>query len=107
MQDADSIEDAKQGRRVRSLLTLFSLYCAALLAVMILSDAADVGSILAAIAARDVTAARTAMVAHFDQLAAVLRELGLSEHPIGAGTMTTAAIQAMEQPAPGAPAGRG
>lgn len=39
--------------------------------------------ILDAIARQDATAARAAMMAHFDQLASVLRELGLNEHPVG------------------------
>jgi hypothetical protein len=37
-------------RRLRSLLALFSLYAGALLAVIVLSDGADVGCILAGIA---------------------------------------------------------
>ena len=37
-------------RRLRSLLALFSLYAAALLAVVVLSDGADVGCVLAGIA---------------------------------------------------------
>src|SRR5262249_15236729 len=43
-------EETARLRRLRSLLALFALYAAALLAVIVLSDGADVGSILAGIA---------------------------------------------------------
>lgn len=43
-------DEAARLRRLRSLLALFSLYAGALLAVILLSDGADVGCILAGIA---------------------------------------------------------
>jgi hypothetical protein len=43
-------DEAARLRRLRSLLALFSLYAGALLAVIVLSDGADVGCILAGIA---------------------------------------------------------
>lgn len=46
---AQSDETARL-RRLRSLLALFALYASALLAVIVLSDGADVGCILAGIA---------------------------------------------------------
>lgn len=49
-ESAASTEEAARLRRLRSLLALFSLYAAALLAVIVLSDGADVGCILAGIA---------------------------------------------------------
>lgn len=45
-----SSEETARIRRLRSLLALFSLYAGALLAVVVLSDGADVGCILAGIA---------------------------------------------------------
>lgn len=63
--------------------------------------------ILDAIARQDASAARTAMAAHFDQLAAALRELSLSDYPIGAGAVSAPALEAMEQRTPMAPLGRG
>jgi hypothetical protein len=44
-----SHEEASRLRRLRSLLALFALYAAALLAVTLLSDGADVGCVLAGI----------------------------------------------------------
>ena len=46
--------------------------------------------ILDAIAARDSAAARTAMIVHFEQLTAVLHELGLSTCPLAASEETSA-----------------
>lgn len=43
-------DETARVRRLRSLLALFSLYAGALLAVIVLSDGADVGCILAGIA---------------------------------------------------------
>lgn len=43
-------DEAARLRRLRSLLALFSLYAGALLSVIVLSDGADVGCILAGIA---------------------------------------------------------
>ena len=48
--DWSTAEETLRLRRLRSLLALFSLYAGALLAVIILSDGADVGCILAGIA---------------------------------------------------------
>lgn len=48
--DWASSDEAARLRRLRSLLALFSLYAGALLAVIVLSDGADVGCILAGIA---------------------------------------------------------
>jgi len=42
-------EEASRLRRLRTLLALFALYAAALLAVTLLSDGADVGCVLAGI----------------------------------------------------------
>ncbi len=42
-------EEAARLRRLRTLLALFALYAAALLAVTLLSDGADVGCVLAGI----------------------------------------------------------
>jgi hypothetical protein len=47
--EGPSIEETLRLRRLRSLLALFSLYAGALLAVIVLSDGADVGCILAGI----------------------------------------------------------
>jgi len=47
--DWASAEETLRLRRLRSLLALFSLYAGALLAVIVLSDGADVGCILAGI----------------------------------------------------------
>jgi hypothetical protein len=46
----DPGEDTTRIERLRSLLSLFALYAAALLAVIVLSDGADIGCILAGIA---------------------------------------------------------
>jgi hypothetical protein len=48
--DWSTPEETLRLRRLRSLLALFSLYAGALLAVIVLSDGADVGCILAGIA---------------------------------------------------------
>lgn len=48
--DWASSDEAARLRRLRSLLALFSLYAGALLTVIVLSDGADVGCILAGIA---------------------------------------------------------
>ena len=43
-------EDSSHARQIRSLLSLFVLYAAALVAVIVLPDGADIGCILAGIA---------------------------------------------------------
>jgi len=45
-----SFEEAARVRRLRSLLALFALYAGSLLSVILISDGADIGCILAGIA---------------------------------------------------------
>lgn len=61
-----SAEDAAYLRRLRGLLALFALYAAALLAVTMVSDGADVGCILAGIAAHVLYATRRIVTAWRD-----------------------------------------
>lgn len=65
--------------------------------------------ILDAIRRQDANAAREAMLIHFDQLAEVLRDLGLSERPVGTQTAdsTGTASRAGTAPRRLAPLGRG
>jgi DNA-binding FadR family transcriptional regulator len=55
--------------------------------------------ILEAIRRQDAPAARATMMAHFDQLATVLHELGLSEHPIGRRALTAPPSNEAVEPA--------
>ena len=53
-----TLEDPAALRRMRSLLALFTLYALALITVMVLSDGADIGCMLAGIAGHVLYATR-------------------------------------------------
>lgn len=59
-------EEAVRRRRLRSLLALFSLYAVALLIVIVVSEGADIGCILAGIAGHVLYATRRVVISWRD-----------------------------------------